>query len=315
MKIIGTGSAIPSKVVTNEMLTGFLDTSDEWITQRTGIKSRHVTSSEKIEDLGAEAISKALEMSGLKAEDIDLFVCSCVASEYVTPSLCCVIAEKLGITGRMFDINCACPGFVYALDMVESYYKAGKTKNALIACVEEPTRMASWKDRGTCILFGDGAGAVVLTEGDNVKGSKLNSQPCVEKLWETRTLVDTPYITKKEESVPLQMDGRGVFKFAVSACTRDIEAVLNETGYSKDDVDHYLVHQANQRIIESIIHNMGQPASKFPINISDHGNSSSASCPILLDECNRRGEFKKGDLIMFSAFGAGLLSGAALVEW
>ena len=315
MRIIGTGSALPKKVVTNDMLTGFLDTSDEWIFPRTGIKTRHVVTDEKIEDLGTEAVSKALEMSGLKAEDIDLFVVSNVVSEYTTPGMSCIIAEKLGISCPMFDINCACPGFIYALDMVEAYYKAGKIKNAIIACVEEPSRMASWKDRGTCVLFGDGAGAVVLTEGDNVKGTRLNAEPSVEQIWQTRVLMDTPYVTKKEESTPLQMKGREVFKFAVNACTKGVKGLLDELGINPDDVDYFMVHQANQRIIDSIISFMGQPAEKFPVNITDHGNSSSASCPILLDECNRKGMFKKGDIIVFSAFGAGLLSGAAVIEW
>ena len=315
MKIIGTGSALPRKIVTNGMLEGFLDTSDEWIFPRTGIKSRHVISDENIEDLGTEAVSKALEMSGLKPSEINLFIVSNVVSEYTTPGMSCIIAEKLGINCPMFDINCACPGFIYALDMAETYYKAGKIRTAVIACVEEPTRMSSWKDRSTCVLFGDGAGAVVLGEGDNVKGTKLHAEPSVSQIWQKRTLVDTPYVSKNEESVPLQMKGREVFKFAVRACTKGVEGLLEEIGVSKDEVSYFMVHQANQRIIGSIIDYMGQPAEKFPINITDHGNSSSASCPILLDECNRKGMFKKGDILVFSAFGAGLLSGAAVVEW
>ena len=315
MKIIGTGSAIPKKVVTNEMLTGFLDTSDEWIFPRTGIKSRHVISDEKIEDLGTEAVRKAMEMSGLAASDIDLFIVSNVVSEYITPGMSCIIGEKTGLTCPMMDINCACPGFVYALDIAETYYKAGKIKNAIIACVEEPSRMASWKDRGTCVLFGDGAGAVVLTEGDNIKGTSLKADPSVEKIWQTRVLVDTPYVTKAEESVPLQMKGRDVFKFAVTQCTKGVNELLEKVGISKDQVSYFMIHQANQRIIDSIIDYMGQPAEKFPVNIKDHGNSSSASCPILLDECNRKGMFKSGDILVFSAFGAGLLSGAAVLAW
>lgn len=315
MRIIGTGSALPRKIVTNDMLTGFLDTSDEWILPRTGIRSRHVISDENLEDLGAEAVRKALEMSGLKASEIDMFIVSNVVSEYITPGMSCIVAEKLGMTCPMFDINCACPGFVYALDMAEAYYKAGKVKNVVIACIEEPSRMASWKDRATCVLFGDGAGAVVLTEGDNIKGTRLHAEPDSSKIWMTRTLVDTPYVTKKEESVPMQMKGREVFRYAVEACTTGVESLLKETGYTKEDVAWYMIHQANQRIIDSIIDLLKEPADKFPVNITDHGNSSSASCPILLDECNRKGMFKKGDLLVFSAFGAGLLSGAAVVEW
>lgn len=175
MRIIGTGSALPKKVVTNDMLAEFLDTSDEWITTRTGIKSRHVISDENIEDLGAEAARKALDMAGLKPQDIDFFICSNVVTEYMTPGLSSVIGELLGLTCPMIDINCACPGFIFSLDIAESYYKAGKVKNVLIACVEEPTRMASWNDRSTCVLFGDGAGSVVLTAGDSIMATRLHA--------------------------------------------------------------------------------------------------------------------------------------------
>ena len=315
MRIIGTGSALPKKVVTNDMLSEFLDTSNEWILPRTGIKSRHVISDEKLEDLGAEAVCKALEMSGLTVSDIDLFIVSNVVSEHITPGMSCIVAEKIGLACPMFDINCACPGFVYALDMAEAYYKAGKVKNVIIACIEEPTRMVSWKDRSTCVLFGDGAGAVVLTEGDNIKATKLHAEPDTDKIWMTRTLTETPFITKAEMSMPMQMKGREVFRFAVEACTKGVKTLLDETGLTKDDINYYIIHQANQRIIGSIIDLLGEPAEKFPLNITAQGNSSSASCPILLDECNRKGIFKKGDILAFSAFGAGLLSGAAIVEW
>ncbi|MBP3269194.1 MAG: ketoacyl-ACP synthase III [Bacteroidales bacterium] len=315
MRIIGTGSVLPRKIVTNDMLSTFLDTSDEWITTRTGIKSRHVISDERLEDLGAEASMKALEMAGLSVKDIDLFIVSNVVSEHITPGMSCVVAEKIGLNSPMFDINCACPGFIYAIDMAEAYYKAGKVKNVLIACIEEPSRMPSWQDRSTCVLFGDGAGAVVLTAGDNIKGTKLKAQPDTDKLFMRRTLESTPYITKTEVSVPLQMRGREVFRFAVEACTNGVKSLLDEVGIKKEDVSWFMVHQANKRIIDSIIDFMQVPSDRFPVNIQDHGNSSSASCPILLDECNRKGMFKKGDIIVLSAFGAGLLSGAAVVEW
>lgn len=315
MRIIGTGSALPKKVVTNDMLSEFLDTSDEWIFTRTGIKSRHVITDEKIEDLGIQAVNNALEMSGLSVSDIDFFICSNVVTEHVTPGLSCVIAEAIGLTCPMIDINCACPGFVFALDIAETYYKAGRVKNVLIACVEEPTKMTSWSDRSTCVLFGDGAGAAVLTEGDNIKITRTHSKPATNKIWQKRPLVDTPYVTTRQEDIPMRMMGRDVFKFAVNACCDGLDEVLKETGISKDDIKYYMVHQANQRIIDGIINYMEQPAEKFPVNITDHGNSSSASCPILLDECNRKGMFQKGDLIAFSAFGAGLLYAEAIIEW
>jgi len=315
MKIIGTGSALPKNVVTNDMISEFLDTSDEWIYPRTGIRSRHVISDEKIEDLGMKAAEEAIGQAGLKKEDIDYFICSNVVNEYITPSLSCIISAGMGLSCPCIDINCACPGFIYALDIAETHFLAGKAKNILIVCAEEPSRMASWEDRGTCILFGDGAGATVLTAGDNIKGIKLSSQPSVDKLFQYRKLQPTPFATKDEEDVPLQMKGRDVFKFAVTTCNKDIENLLDECHLTKNDVSYYMIHQANARIIDAIREYLGEPERKFPSNIVDHGNSSSASCPILLDECNKKGMFKKGDILVFSAFGAGLLSGAAVIEW
>ena len=314
MKLIGTGSAIPKKSVTNDMLSEFLDTSDEWITTRTGIRSRHVISDETLEDLGTEACRKALDMAGLQPGDIDYFICSNVVNEYITPSLSCIISAKMGMSCPCVDINCACPGFIYAMDIAESRIALGKARNVLIVCAEEPTRMTDWGDRATCVLFGDGAGAAVFTAGDNLKGIRLHSQPSPDKIWEKRILMPTPYVTKEESEAALQMKGREVFKFAVSASTTEVEALLNEIGMSKDQVNYYMVHQANQRIIDAIKNYLEEPDEKFPSNISDHGNSSSASCPILLDECNRKGMFREGDVIVFSAFGAGLLSGAAVLE-
>lgn len=315
MKISGTGSVLPKKVVTNDMLAQFLDTSDEWITTRTGVKSRHVISEERLDDMAVEASLKALENAGMKADDLDFIICSNVVNEYVTPQLSCIIQGGIGASCPCIDINCACAGFIHALEIAESFYRAGKVENVLIVCAEEPTRMTDWNDRRTCVLFGDGAGAAVLTPGDNIRSIKLSASSATDKLWQYRLLQPTPYITKKETDVPLQMKGQDVFKFAVKAASNDIARVLEEAGICADDVDHYLLHQANVRIINAIQDYMDQPAWKFPVNIEDHGNSSSSSCPILLDECSRNGSLKKGDLIVMSAFGAGFVSGAVLFEW
>ncbi|MBP3562914.1 MAG: ketoacyl-ACP synthase III [Bacteroidales bacterium] len=315
MKISGTGSVLPSKVVTNDMLSQFLDTSDEWITTRTGVKSRHVISDERLEDMAIEAARKALEDAGLRAEELDFIICSNVVNEYVTPQLSCIIQGGIGASCPCIDINCACAGFIHALEMAESFYKAGRVKNVLVVCAEEPTRMTDWNDRRTCVLFGDGAGAAVLTPGDNIKSIKLSASSSTDKLWQYRLLHPTPYVTKEEVDVPLQMKGQDVFKFAVKAASKDITRTLKETGLQADDVDHYLLHQANIRIINAIQDYLEQPAEKFPTNIEDHGNSSSSCCPILLDECSRNGLLKRGDIIAMSAFGAGFVSGAVLFEW
>ncbi len=315
MKISGTGSALPRKIVTNDMLAQFLDTSDEWIRTRTGVTSRHVISDEKLEDLAREAAEKALLDAGVRAEDLDFIICSNVVNEYITPQLSCIIQGAIGATCPCIDINCACAGFIHALEIAESFYKAGKVENVLIVCAEEPTRMADWKDRRTCVLFGDGAGAAVLTPGDNIKSIKLSAMTATDKLWQMRMLQPTPYITKEETETPLQMKGQEVFKFAVTAASRDITRALEESSMSAEDIDYYLLHQANIRIINSIQNYLKQPADKFPTNVESHGNSSSASCPILIDECNRKGMFKKGDKIAVSAFGAGFVSGAVVFEW
>lgn len=315
MKIIGTGSELPRKIVTNDMLSEFLDTSDAWIYPRTGIRQRHVISDERLEDLAISAAKKALDNAGMKAEDLDFIICSNVVNEYITPSLSCIIQGGIGATCPCLDINCACAGFIYALDIAETHYKAGKVKNVLIVCAEEPSRMTSWKDRSVCVLFGDGAGAAVLSEGDNIKGVKLSAASATDKLYQIRSLEPTPYITKEEQNIPLQMKGQDVFKFAVKASSGDIKYLLDELGMNAGDIDHYLLHQANKRIIRSIEEFLGQPEEKFPTNVETHGNSSSASCPILLDECNRKGLLKKGDMIAMSAFGAGFISGAAIMEW
>ncbi len=315
MKIIGTGSTLPGKIVTNEMLSGFLDTSDEWITTRTGVRNRHVISDEKLEDLAIEAARKALEDASVDPSDLDFIICSNVVNEYVTPQLSCIIQGGIGASCPCMDINCACAGFIHALEIAESFHKAGRVNNVLIVCAEEPTRMTDWTDRRTCVLFGDGAGAAVLAPGNNIKSIRLSASSATDKLWQRRVLHPTPYITKEEHDVPLQMKGQDVFKFAVRAASGDISRTLDDAGVSADDVDHYLLHQANVRIISAVRDHLRQPPKKFHVNIADHGNSSSASCPILLDECRRKGLLKEGDLIAMSAFGAGFVSGAVLFEW
>lgn len=315
MKISGTGSALPKKVVTNDMLSQFLDTSDEWIKTRTGVSSRFVISDERLEDLAAEAATKALNDAGISAEELDFIICSNVVNEYVTPQLSCIIQGAIGASCPCIDINCACAGFIHAIEIAEAFHNAGKADNVLIVCAEEPTRMTDWNDRRTCVLFGDGAGAAVLTPGDNIKSVKLSAASSTDKLWQYRTLQPTPYITKEENDIPLQMKGQEVFKFAVTAASKDITRALKASGMTADDVNHYLLHQANIRIIQAIQHYLEQPIEKFPTNVENHGNSSSACCPILLDECNRKGLLKKGDKIAMSAFGAGFVSGAVVMEW
>ncbi|MBO5890710.1 MAG: ketoacyl-ACP synthase III [Alistipes sp.] len=315
MKIIGTGSAHPTCKVTNEMLEQFLETTDEWITERTGIKERLVISSEKLEDLAVEAANKALEDANLTAADIDFIICSNVVNEYVTPALSCIIQGQLGATCPTVDINAACAGFLFAMDIADDKLRAKKAKNILIVCAEEPSRMVSWQNRSTSVLFGDGAGAAVVTEGDELKAIRLTTSSLAEVLYYQRKLEPTPYISKEENFEPLVMKGREVFKHAVTSSCRDIRKLLNQTGLQPEDIKYYVLHQANRRIIDSIRNFLGVDEERVPHNVERYGNISSAALPALLDELNRAGKLQKGDKLVFSAFGAGFTTGACVIEW
>ena len=297
------------------MLEKFLETTDEWITERTGIKERCVISSEKLEDLATDAANKALEDAGLTAADIDFIICSNVVNEFVTPALSCIIQGKLGAKCPTVDINAACAGFIYAMDMAEDKLRCKKAKNILIICAEEPSRMVSWKNRSTCVLFGDGAGAAVVTEGDELKSMRLTTSSLTEVLYYQRQLEPTPYIDKEENFEPLVMKGREVFKHAVTNSCRDIRKVLNEAGVAVEEVKYFVLHQANKRIIDSIRNFLGVDEERVPHNVERYGNISSAALPALLDELNREGKLQNGDKLVFSAFGAGFTTGACIIEW
>ena len=303
MKILGTGSAVPRKTVTNDMLSEFLDTSDEWISTRTGIKSRQIITDERFEDLAAKAASRALDASGLAPDDIDYIICSNVANLYITPTLSSLIQGALGIKGPNcppMDVNAACAGLV------------------LLVCAEEVTRFVDWNDRASCVLFGDAAGAVVVTNGgDDMLGHKMTCVPMPEVIVYCNPMEPTPFETGEgiDRHRTFEMKGREVFRMAVTAAANDIKDVIAKAGLTPDDVDHFLLHQANLRIIESIRTTLGQPHEKFPTNVERCGNTSSASVPLLLDEEVRAGRIKRGDTILFSAFGAGFVTGTALIKY
>ena len=315
MKIIGTGRAHPAKVVTNAMLEKFLDTSDEWIKTRTGMSERRVISSEKLEDLAAEASLQAIADAGLKPADIDYIICSNVVNEYITPGLSCIVQGAIGAKCACVDVNAACSGFIYALDMADDRLKSGKAKNILVVAAEEPTRMVDWNDRSLCVLFGDGAGAVVVTEGEGMICSRLTTASKTDCLHYLRKLEPTPYIAKEEYSAPMYMNGKEVFKTAVLSSSRDIKVMLDEACLKPSDIKYYVLHQANMRIIEAIANWLKLDMSHFPTNVERCGNTSSASVPLLLDELAREGKLQKGDKILMSAFGAGFTTGACIIEW
>lgn len=316
MKIIGTGKALPHLIVTNDMLAQFLDTNDDWISTRTGIKERRLLSTETLVDLSVEAAKAALTDANINASDIDFIICSNVASSYVTPGLGCIIQGFINATCPCIDINCACTGFINAIDFAESYfYTKQEINNILIVCAEEPSRFTNWKERDTSILFGDGAGAVVVTRGNDLKASILSSSSKTDVLYYKRKLEDTPYETTNDATQPLVMVGKDVFKLAVTSSVSDIETVMKKAGITPNDVKYFILHQANIRIIETIRQHLGQPTEKFPHNIEKYGNTSSATIPILLDEMRKENKIQNGDTIVFSAFGAGFTTGACVFKW
>jgi 3-oxoacyl-[acyl-carrier-protein] synthase-3 len=315
MKIIGTGRFSPSTIVTNAMLEEFLDTSDEWIRERTGISSRRVIASERLEDMATEAARQAIADAGLTPKDIDYIICSNVVNEYITPSMSCIVQGAIGAECACVDVNAACSGFIYALDMADDRIKSGKAKNVLVLAAEEPTRMVDWSDRAMCVLFGDGAGAVVVTQGEGVFSSRLTTKSKIDCLYYRRRLEPTPYINKEEESAPMYMNGKEVFKTAVLSSVRDITTLLKKEGLTPDDIKYYVLHQANMRIVEAVANYLKVDMAHFPHNVERCGNTSSASIPLLLDELSREGKLQKGDKIVMSAFGAGFTTAACIIEW
>lgn len=315
MKIIGTGSALPAKAVTNEMLAGFLDTSDEWITTRTGIRTRRLLSTETLRELALKAAQAALESSGLRPEDIDYLICSNVANSYVSPSLGSIILGPLGCCCPTFDMNGACAGLVYSLDVADAFLKSKDVKNILIVAAEEPSRFCSWHDRATCVLFGDGASALVVTQGEGFLDFRLTGKTHTDVMYYKRAMEPTPFDRVEEKTMPLVMEGREVFRLAVEASMEDVDVLLERNGMTGADIDLFLLHQANKRIIECIREHLGQPKEKFPTNIQNYGNTSSASIGILMDELSRQGKLKDGATLMLSAFGGGFVTGAAILKW
>lgn len=303
--ILGTGSAFGSRVITNKDFEKMLDTSDEWIKTRTGIKERRtLADGESLTDLALKAANGALEMAGINAKDLDYIICATVTPDYKTPAQACLIQKYLGATCPAFDINAGCSGFMYALNTACGFFAMDSDLKVLVLGADAITRLMDWNDRSTAVLFGDAAGAVVLGKGNGLKTITTRAKGNNEYLY---------CVNEKDEYV--HMEGQKVFQFAVSSMVRDIKKVVSEAGMTLEDIDHILLHQANMRIINFGIQKMGIPAEKFPINIHKTGNTSAASIPTLLDETVRRGELKKGDKVVMSAFGAGLTSGAAVIEW
>lgn len=317
-RIIGTGSALPSLRVSNDDLSKIMDTSDEWIKGRTGIEARHIATEETTTSLAVEAAQKAMAEAGIDAAELDLIVAATVSSDHIIPTLSCEVQSELGAVNAIaFDIGAACSGFLFALGTVDAYIKSGRCKKALVIGAEVLSKIMNWEDRSTCVLFGDGAGAVVVSAeesgimsivqgSDGAKGMVLHCD---------NRQVNNPYKKNTKELDYVYMNGQEVFKFAVRTVPACINQVMAEAGVTPDEISYFVLHQANLRIIEAVSKRLDQSMEKFPINLNECGNISAASVPILLDDINQRGMIKKGDKIVLAGFGAGLTWGAAVLTW
>lgn len=321
--ILGTGSALPRKVVTNKELEKIVDTNDEWIRTRTGIKTRHISSSgEYTYILASRAAEKALAMADVTAEEIDLLVVATISSHMLMPSTACFVQQEIGASNAFaYDLNAACSGFLYGLDLADHYIRADDRKKILVIGAETLSSRLNWDDRNTCILFGDGAGATVVGASDSahrgIVGSNHFSDGSLWKLLYMHTAESlNPEISVADWSgAHIVMEGREVFKYAVKAMEDAVLGLLQKTDTQLQSVNLVIPHQANVRILNKLIERLEIPLDKVFINAPQYGNTSAASIPIALDEANRNGRIKKEDLVLFCSFGGGFTWGASLIKW
>lgn len=313
--IWGTGSALPEKVVTNTDLSAFLDTSDEWIVSRTGIRERRVLTHETLTDLAVRAAQHALDASGTLAKDLTLILCATVSGEYRLPALACQVQAGIGANCPAMDINAACSGFLYALDVAAAYFTRNRMARILIVCADGLSQIVDWRDRSVCVLFGDGAGAAVLGEGEGLRSIRLRAKGDTGLLNSRSPAGNSPYRTLTEQDEFLHMDGQKVYRSAVSCMSEDLKWVIEEAGLQMADVDHVLLHQANLRIVDAVAGRLAIPREKYLANIDRVGNTSAASIPILLDEMCRKDDWPQDCVLALAAFGGGATSGACVIQW
>ena len=317
-RIAGIGAYAPERVVTNDQLSEIVDTSDEWIRSRTGISERRISTGETTRDLAAEAARRALKAAGVDARELDIIILGTSSPDNNYPSDACSVQAMIGAENAVaFDISAACAGFIFAMNIVHGFFQAGIYKTALIIGAETLSKVTDWTDRGTCVLFGDGAGAVVVQAADRgVIGVKMHSDGTKGGVLTCGSRTNGNFLLgKKPELGYMTMDGQEVFKFAVKKVPEIIKELLEENRTSLEEIRYFVLHQANYRIIESVAKRLKADISKFPANMERYGNTSGGSIPLLLDEMNRKGMLAPGDKIVLSGFGAGLTWGATLVEW
>ncbi|MGA9520201.1 MAG: beta-ketoacyl-ACP synthase III [Myxococcaceae bacterium] len=323
-QIIGTGSYVPEKVLTNKDLEKIVDTTDEWITERTGIKERHMAAEgELTSDMALKAAVRALELANTRPEDLDMIVVGTISPDMPMPSCAAFLQHKLGAKKAFaFDLSAACAGSLYGLSIADQYIRTGTAKRALVVGVELLTRIIDWEDRNTCVLFGDAAGAMVVGPSEDPERGILSTHLHTEG-----ALTDILCIRGGGSKFPMNedalqqklhkvaMNGREVFKFAVRALTEAVQEALAHNGLTAAQVDHVIAHQANIRIIDAVLERLEIPREKVWLNIHKYGNTSSASLPMTLDEANRAGRLEKGDVIAMMSIGAGMAWGSGIVRW
>ena len=316
-RIAGIGAYVPENLITNDDLAKIVDTNDEWIRTRTGIRERRISSGEGTRHLAAKAAERALAAAGVAPEELDIIILGTSSPDRNYPSDACSVQAAIGAVNAVaFDISAACAGFIFAMNIVEGFFKAGIYKTALIIGAETLSKVTDWSDRGTCVLFGDGAGAAVLKAEETgiidmmmgADGTKGDVLACT-----SRTVGNFLTGTKPELGF-MTMDGQEVFKFAVRKVPESVMELLQRTGTKKEDIKYYVLHQANERIIEAAARRLKEPMEKFPMTIGQFGNTSTASIPLLLDDMIRKDMLKRGDKIIMSGFGAGMTWGAVLIR-
>ena len=319
-RIAGTGSALPAKVVTNADLEKIVDTSDEWIASRTGIRQRHVAAEgETTADLSERAARAAMEAAGVQASELDMIVLGTTTPDLIFPSTACLVQHRLGANGcGAFDVNAACSGFLYALSIADAYIRAGIHKTILVIGAETLTRMIDWEDRGTCVLFGDGAGAVVLKADPEagILSTHLHADGGKKDLLYNPVGVSVGFdMSKKNAGCLVRMTGNEVFKHAVKALDSVVDETLAANGLDKSALDWLIPHQANLRIIEATAKRLQMPMDRVIVTVDRHGNTSSGSVPLALDEAVRSGKVQRGQLLLLEAFGGGFTWGSALIRY
>ena len=317
-RIIGTGSRLPLRAVSNKELEKWVDTTDEWIRERTGIEERHLAVEETTASMAVDAARAAMEDAGVAAGEIDLIIVGTVSADLCFPSTACQVQSEIGADNAVaFDINAACAGFLFGLSIAEAYMQAGMAETALIIGGETLSKMMDWQDRSTCVLFGDGAGAAVVKRQERgllgiVQGSEGKSGMALTC---RNRPVNNPLVENDTALDHTRMDGRAVYRFAVKTVPCAIESAMQKAGIAPSEVKYFLLHQANLRILASVANKLGPPMEKFPTNLQKCGNISAGSVPILLDDVNRGKMLQRGDKIVLAGFGAGLTWGAAVLEW